>query len=186
MYPSLEDMKVDQIGRAQTQAFNAMQQQQQQFAQEASAPAYTMNPYPELNNQSASAPTAYPDLFDYMGMELSHNVIAANMPEYLTQRTGQVSAYGGSVALPNNMVAPLSGNSVGLARAQVTHGVRELILCKDAKGQVGLRAQAINKGLFVSVVVKGSPAALGGLRFGDQVSILKKFSKNIFYLILFI
>ena len=171
LYPSLEDMKVDQIGRAQTQAFNEMQQQQHQFAEAASAPAYTMNPYPEMN-QSASAPTAYPDLFDYMGMELSHDVIAANMPEYLTQRTGQVSAFsGGAVALPNNMVAPLSGNSVGLARAQVTHGVRELILCKDGKGQVGLRAQAINKGLFVSVVVKGSPAALGGLRFGDQVSI---------------
>lgn len=172
LYPSLEDMKVDQIGRAQAQAFSAMQQQQHQFSQVASAPAYTMNPYPEMNPQPASAPTAYPDLFDYMGMELSHDMIAANMPEYLTQRTGQVSAYSaGVVALPTNMVAPLSGNSVGLARAQVTHGVRELILCKDAKGQVGLRAQAINKGLFVSVVVKGTPAALGGLRFGDQVRI---------------
>jgi syntenin-1 len=29
--------------------------------------------------------------------------------------------------------------------------------------------QAISKGVFVCLVVKGSPAALAGLRFGDQI-----------------
>jgi syntenin-1 len=29
--------------------------------------------------------------------------------------------------------------------------------------------QAISKGVFVSLVMKGSPAALAGLRFGDQI-----------------
>lgn len=93
------------------------------------------------------------------------------------------------------MVAPLSGNSVGLQRAQVTHGIRELILCKDADKKVGLRVQSIDKGVFVCMVVKGSPAALAGLRFGDQIlqingelvagytvdnvhKLLKKSSKN--------
>lgn len=69
------------------------------------------------------------------------------------------------------MVAPLSGSSVGLHRAHVTNGIRELILCKGADNKVGLRVKDINKGIFVSIVVKDSPAALGGLRFGDQVNI---------------
>ena len=55
----------------------------------------------------------------------------------------------GAVALPTSggsgslygMVAPLSGQSAGLARAQVTNGIRELILCKGADGKVGVRCQ---------------------------------------------
>lgn len=34
------------------------------------------------------------------------------------------------------MVAPLSSQSQGLVKAQVTHGVREVILCKDAENKV--------------------------------------------------
>ncbi|XP_072376067.1 syntenin-1-like, partial [Diabrotica undecimpunctata] len=67
------------------------------------------------------------------------------------------------------LIAPISGQSVGLQRAQVTHGVRQLILCKDKDGKVGVRVKAINKGVFVSVVVENSPAAMAGLRFGDQI-----------------
>ncbi|RZF43675.1 hypothetical protein LSTR_LSTR014138 [Laodelphax striatellus] len=67
------------------------------------------------------------------------------------------------------MVAPLSSQTLGLQRAQVTHGLREVTLCKDASGKVGLRVCAVNKGVFVSVVSKGSPAAMCGIRFGDQI-----------------
>lgn len=42
-------------------------------------------------------------------------------------------------------------------------------MCKGADGKVGLRVQTVNNGVFVCVVVKGSPAALAGLRFGDQI-----------------
>jgi len=42
-------------------------------------------------------------------------------------------------------------------------------VCKDAHGKVGLRVQTVNSGVFVCVVVKGSPAAMAGLRFGDQI-----------------
>ena len=45
----------------------------------------------------------------------------------------------------------------------------QLTVCKDAHGKVGLRVQTVNSGVFVCVVVKGSPAALAGLRFGDQI-----------------
>jgi len=34
---------------------------------------------------------------------------------------------------------------------------------------MGIRVQHVNKGVFVSLVSAGSPAALAGLRFGDQI-----------------
>merc|ERR1719411_1977744 len=81
-----------------------------------------------------------------------------------------------AVAVPNitggpgaNMIAPISANNPGLIKAQVSHGVRQVVLCKDQNGKIGLKAKAVNKGVFVCLVAKGSPAALGGLRFGDQI-----------------
>ena len=44
-----------------------------------------------------------------------------------------------------------------------------MVLCKDQKGKCGLSMFAASKGVFVCFVAKGSPAAIGGLRFGDQV-----------------
>jgi len=67
------------------------------------------------------------------------------------------------------MTAPLSAGSVGLARAQVTHGVRQVIVCKNKDGKLGLRVKSINKGVFVALVTKNSPGAIAGLRFGDQI-----------------
>lgn len=175
LYPSLEDMKVDQIGRAQAAAISQQQQMLNHHQQNNYSSAY---PHPGLyESNNSGVPTAppplangeiYPDLVDYMGLELSQEVIAANMPEYLNRGSKQVSNYT-VPSMPNNMVAPLSGNSIGLARAGTTNGVRELMLCKDSKGKVGLRVQSINKGVFVCVVVKDSPSALAGLRFGDQI-----------------
>lgn len=172
LYPSLEDMKVDQTIRAQMQAFDTISQQQQLMKE------HQMSTYP--GSVFPGAPTAppmgsplqspvYPDLVDYMGLELSQDIIAANMPEYLQGRGAQQLTSYVPPSLPNNMVAPLSGSSVGLARAGTTNGIRELILCKDVKGKVGLRVQSINKGVFVCIVVRESPAAMAGLRFGDQI-----------------
>ena len=44
-----------------------------------------------------------------------------------------------------------------------------MVLCKDADGKVGVRVKAVNKGVFVCLVARNSPAAMGGLRFGDQI-----------------
>lgn len=43
------------------------------------------------------------------------------------------------------------------------------MLCKDAKGQIGLKLSTFSNGIFISVVVQDSPAAKAGLRFGDQI-----------------
>lgn len=70
----------------------------------------------------------------------------------------------------SGMIAPVSGdNNLGVRRAEIKQGVREVVLCKDGQGKIGLRVRAVNKGVFVQYVHLNSPAALGGLRFGDQV-----------------
>merc|ERR1719347_469874 len=128
------------------------------------APSYTA---PSQTTPSQQAPLpSYPGLADYMGLELTEAEMRANMPEYLPVAVAQSAP---APYAPSNLVAPLSGSSPGLVRAQVSHGVRQVILCKDQDGKIGLRVKAVNKGVFVCLVIKGSPAALGGLRFGDQI-----------------
>jgi len=160
LYPSLEDMVVDQMSKAQQPispqpSIQAPQVQAQSL------------PYPP---RSPSAP-AYPGLSEYMGLELPEDVIRANMPEYLPgNQTQNVVAVPTISAGPGvNMIAPISANNPGLLKAQVSHGVRQVVLCKDRDGKIGLKVKAVNKGVFVCLVAKGSPAALGGLRFGDQI-----------------
>lgn len=47
--------------------------------------------------------------------------------------------------LPGQVVAPVSGDSLGALRAAIKPGVREIHLCKDERGKTGLRLRAINK-----------------------------------------
>uniref|UniRef100_A0A8C3NI25 Uncharacterized protein n=1 Tax=Geospiza parvula TaxID=87175 RepID=A0A8C3NI25_GEOPR len=96
-------------------------------------------------------PVLYPNLAElenYMGLALSSEEIQKNL--------GQ-------------LVAPLSGNSAGLRRAEIKPGVREIHLCKDERGKTGLQLKNVDQGIFVQLVKANSPAALVGLRFGDQV-----------------
>jgi syntenin-1 len=108
----------------------------------------------------------YPSLDSYMGLEITPQMIQEEqnsqvaLPNYsqVAQRgTGQ------------QQVAPVTGNSVGLRRAEIKQGVREVVLCKDQEGKIGLRVRSVNKGVFVAFVHANSPAAMAGLRFGDQV-----------------
>lgn len=76
LYPSLEDMKVDQIQKAQlNEVLN-------------SAPNAPHYPYPEFEQTPMPLPTnpseaqLYPMLRDFMGLELSEAAIAELMPEY--------------------------------------------------------------------------------------------------------
>eukprot|EP00127_Corallochytrium_limacisporum_P005410 Clim_evm22s204 gene=Clim_evmTU22s204 len=54
-------------------------------------------------------------------------------------------------------------------RAFIKQGVRELRLCKGQDNKIGVALKAIDKGVFVSTVVADTPAAVAGLRFGDQL-----------------
>lgn len=66
----------------------------------------------------------------------------------------QVAAYGGQ---SRAMVAPVSGNDVGIRRAEIKDGIRQVVCCKDGEGRIGLRVRGVNKGLFVAFVHKDSP-----------------------------
>jgi len=43
------------------------------------------------------------------------------------------------------MVAPVTGQNKGLMRAEVKHGIREVVTCKDSEGKIGLRVRHVNK-----------------------------------------
>jgi len=171
LYPSLEDMKVDKLAKAQYNYEAQFAPAALPAASPSALPPYPLNPGNVPASAGSNRSSLYPGLSDFMGLDISPQAIAELSPQYAVAIAQQTTvavpmATTGPVA---GMVAPLSGQSVGLRRAQVTHGIRELILCKDGSGKVGLRVRAINKGVFVCLVIKGSPAALAGLRFGDQI-----------------
>lgn len=47
--------------------------------------------------------------------------------------------------MPGQLVAPLSGNSAGLRRAEIKPGVREIHLCKDERGKTGLQLKNVDQ-----------------------------------------
>ncbi|KAM6194480.1 syntenin-2 isoform 2-T2 [Sarcoramphus papa] len=158
LYPSLEDMKGHQILQAQAAAG-------------VRTPATTVvTDKPKLLRPPlvcpAAPPVLYPNLAElenYMGLSLSSEEIQKNLlPEGSTALTPAGPP-------PGQLVAPLSGNNAGLRRAEIKPGVREIHLCKDERGKTGLQLKNIDQGIFVQLVKANSPAALVGLRFGDQI-----------------
>lgn len=178
LYPSLEDMKVDQMMQAQTQAMPAQtihvpsSQQHAYPTVPATDPREAHLPYP-LHPTAAIVPASvYPELGGYMGMEFTEQTIRDNMPEYLSGSHQVAVRPPTQVGLPTaagGVVAPISGSSPAFQKSQINHNVRQVILCKDKDGRVGLRVRSVDKGVFVALVTKGSPSAMGGLRFGDQI-----------------
>lgn len=117
--------------------------------------------YPAAGEMQDMGQHAYPSLGDYMGLEFSQEVIALNMPQYLPQNM-QVAA--------SRVSAPISGPCMDVIAASTpSNAVRQVVLCKDEAGKVGMRVKDINNGVFVCLVMKDSPAAKAGLRFGDQL-----------------
>jgi len=103
-------------------------------------------------------------------------LISKSLADYLLSCIKEITIGGSrhqvapiSPSAPGGMVAPVSSASPAFSKSQLTHGIRQVVLCKDGDGKVGLRVKAIDKGIFVALVAKGSPAAMGGLKFGDQI-----------------
>lgn len=156
LYPTLEDMKVDQMAQAQ------IQHEQRQAA-------ITQGGYPPAQPQQGAVPSSsaalYPSLTDYMGLQLTPQFVEQNMP--VVAQNMQVAP---RQSPSQTMVAPITGSAnKGLMRAEIKQGIREVVLCKDQNGMLGMRVRHINNGLFVALVSKNSAAALAGLRFGDQI-----------------
>lgn len=172
LYPSLEDMKVHKLVTAQHNAFASQSNAHSvpsscvphefPHSNESSTPSAPVESADLAIDEKSHAavavaePTLYPGLNDFMGLELSKEIVALNMPEYVRNIETAI------VPSSNGMIAPLSSQSVGLQRAQVTHGIREVIVCKGTDNKIGLRVKDINNGIFISLVCKDSPAALVG------------------------
>ncbi|XP_078093023.1 syntenin-1-like [Mustelus asterias] len=153
LYPSLEDLQVSKVIQAQA----TIVANQALPAIEADVP------------DAGSGSGLYPDLKelgDYMGLDLNSEDVKQNMELVPVPKSGEVTSNQSAL---NNMVAPITGNNLGLHRAEIRTGIREVILCKDQDGKVGLRLRAIDKGIFVQLVQANSPSSLVGLRFGDQI-----------------
>lgn len=68
LYPSLEDMKLDQLRHAQNKVMNAI--------------ASNNVPTTDTMTPNVNQIDLYPALGNYMGLEFSEQIIAENMPEY--------------------------------------------------------------------------------------------------------
>ncbi|XP_022448523.1 syntenin-2 isoform X2 [Delphinapterus leucas] len=124
LYPSLEDLKVDQAMQAEARAVPRM---------------------PALPGQGTdSEPSVlYPNLSElegYMGLSFSSHEVQQNLPQIPEGASAAVSG-----PSPDQVVAPVSGNSLGVLPGEVKPGVREIHLCKDERGKTGLRLRAIDK-----------------------------------------
>ncbi|XP_047439912.1 syntenin-2 [Mugil cephalus] len=160
LYPSLEDLKVDKVIKAQAQ-----------FAQTTTPmPAITEGTYqPQFTTAGMSQAGLYPnleELGDYMGLALNSDEVQRNLA-LVPVADNQVALAASSGV--GGMVRPVTGSDVGIRRAEIRPGLREIILCKDQDKKVGLRLRAVDNGVFIQLVQANSPAALAGLRFGDQV-----------------
>ncbi|XP_049555842.1 syntenin-2 isoform X4 [Orcinus orca] len=124
LYPSLEDLKVDQAMQAEARAVPRM---------------------PALPGQGTdSQPSVlYPNLAElegYIGLSFSSHEVQQNLPQIPEGASAAVSG-----PSPDQVVAPVSGNSLGVLPGEVKPGVREIHLCKDERGKTGLRLRAIDK-----------------------------------------
>ncbi|NXP41604.1 SDCB2 protein, partial [Leiothrix lutea] len=172
LYPSLEDMKGHQVLQAQaaagvrTPATTVVTEKPKLT----SGTGWSQELRPSLVCPS-EPPVLYPNLAElenYMGLALSSEEIQKNLhTEDSTVAPPQALTPVGPS--PGQLVAPLSGNNAGMRRAEIKPGVREIHLCKDERGKTGLQLKNVDQGIFVQLVKANSPAALVGLRFGDQV-----------------
>ncbi|XP_044859528.1 syntenin-1 isoform X1 [Mauremys mutica] len=157
LYPSLEDLKVDKVIQAQTA-----------FSSNPANPAILSEASAPIPQDGSLYPRLYPELSEYMGLSLNEEEVQKNLTMVAgTQSQGQQLVTRPSTM--NYMVAPVTGNDVGIRRAEIKQGIREIIVCKDQDGKIGLRLKSIDNGIFVQLVQANSPASLAGLRFGDQV-----------------
>ncbi|XP_074843262.1 syntenin-1 isoform X2 [Carettochelys insculpta] len=155
LYPSLEDLKVDKVIQAQTV-----------FSSNPANPAILSEASAPIPQDGSLYPRLYPELSQYMGLSLNEEEIQRNLPMVADiQSQGLVTR----PSAVNYMVAPVTGNDIGIRRAEIKQGIREVIVCKDQDGRIGLRLKSIDNGIFVQLVQANSPASLAGLRFGDQV-----------------
>lgn len=158
LYPSLEDFKYDILMNSKHPSSNIGTHLRGVGGQ-----TFSNGSFHHLNGHGSGkyAPnefsSLYPSFNNYMpGLQLDD--------------AHSISAQSSAVSIPgkSSMKAPLSGYSHA-HKYQPSNTIRPVVICKDSSGKVGLRLTAVQGGVFVALVYASSPAALGGLKFGDQI-----------------
>jgi syntenin-1 len=168
-YPSLEDLEVDSMARAQTNAARAVAAISSAEAHRAQATGVVVT-----ETRSLYAGLGLEEFLtdDFMGLDVSDQAIVAALPQDVAVAMQPPAAGAGAVAtLPGaHAIASITPKGdVNMRRAEIKQGVREVILAKDGKGKLGIAVKSIDKGVFVSFVWQGSAASMAGVRFCDQI-----------------
>lgn len=151
IYPSLEDMRVDQLAHAQV----AVEQQQQGATGEAIA----------ASGSSLYSGLGLEELLSYGGLDIS----PAALDQQMGREVARMYSKPGVQGAYQPLAAVTTADNLGVARAEIKQGVRPMRIAKDGNNLLGIAPVAIDKGVFVGFVWKDSPAALAGVRFGDQL-----------------
>lgn len=155
LYPSLEELKVQTILDSQSNRPTTMQSNCQ-------------GPLPQMNSTLMGNRNEDNNLSSYnscggsvtYGSTVSGIFSQAGMERGINSMSIAPFSPSGALCLP--LPAPFDC-------IDIKPGVRLVTLCKNEFGKVGIQLKEIQKGIFVSFVEGFSPAALGGVRFGDQV-----------------
>jgi len=165
LYPTLEDLTIDAEAKAQVLMEKKVAEAPSQGIPSAVMAASLADAH------SSSASSLYPSLAEF-GQEDYLKAIGVDESSVNQQIISAANANITAV-LPgeaNNRIATLTkSGDLGIARARVKDGIRLVSLGKDDRGKIGIAVREFNKGVFVSFVWAGSPAALAGIRFGDQI-----------------
>lgn len=148
LYPSMEGLTIGKEAEAQKNLENAV------IAAAANSPP--------------GASVSYGDLAtSFLGIDLSRVVYDDfGNPHYVDSTKPSAIVH-----KPSHSVVPFqpAGAIVPIDPVTVTQQVHELYLQKDKRGLLGIQLKAMDAGVFITYVECDSPAAIAGLRFGDQV-----------------
>ncbi|VDK63735.1 unnamed protein product [Onchocerca ochengi] len=198
LYPTLEDLLIDQYQYQQYGNCSGNDSSPLRSHAEPSAPLYESNSsspgriYEAIDeNAISTAPqkmSGYPSLPSYYeSISQPQHVPMLKPSAQLPEATVMPLPYphiSQSIAVQPQMsnmlassasewiIAPITSQCSGLTKANLSHGVRKVILNRTKSKKYGLRMRAVNQGVFIQLVAEGSPAAAAGIRFGDQLLTL--------------
>jgi syntenin-1 len=125
---------------------------------------------------AAAAPAGAGGLYDWAALDSlqqlmygSTDISPAALRDELGAEVAQIYSAPRVQNAENRLAMLTAPDNLGIARSEIKQGLRPLLVCKDAKGILGIAPVVWDNGVFVGFVWAGSPAAMAGIRFGDQI-----------------
>lgn len=158
LYPSLEDAEIDSLAKTQLRAEVAT-------AIAGSNGATADGSGSGVYGTMLSELEAFDSAFG--GLDVSEQSLAQHLPR---DQLAVYSGAGAGAGAAQPLVSVTQPGDRGIALSTIRNGVREVVACKDPKtNKVGIAVDSWDKGVFIAFVWQDSPAAMAGLRFGDQI-----------------